>query len=247
MVKPGSGPDRLHAAISTETRYAATTAMPLQPPLNEAPRYPVTSLIALGAIGVSLYWWTNHPIDALVPRGESVAREPWTLLSSILPHVGILHLVFNLSWWWYLGARLERAVGAVRTIGVVALLAIISSGAEFALVSSGVGLSGVVYGLCLFIWVAQRKIPALEGTVGPKALQVLGIWFVVCIVLTVTKIMPVGNVAHGAGAIAGWMLGKAVTAERGRAGWWIGLAALVALALWGATVGRPTVNMSQWR
>src|SRR5437868_3520231 len=119
--------------------------MPLQPPLREAPRYPVTSLVAIAAIAVSLYWWAGHSIDDLVPSGESVLRQPWTLLSSIFPHVNVVHLFFNLSWWWYLGARLERAFGPVRAVGVVALLGALSGGAQFALAGTGVGLSGVVY------------------------------------------------------------------------------------------------------
>jgi hypothetical protein len=39
-------------------------------------------------------------------------------------------------------------------------------------------------------------------------------WFFLCIFLTYTKILPVANVAHGAGAVIGWLFGRAVLARR---------------------------------
>ena len=230
--------------------------MPMQPPLRDATRYPVASLIALASIAVSIWWWAGHGIDHLVPRTGWLVREPWTLLTSIFPHVNVLHLFFNLSWWWMLGARVEMAFGGVRTLGIVAVLAVVGGAAEFAFGSTGVGLSGVVYGVCALVWSAQRGVTALRGVVGQRTINLFAAWFVLCIVLTVTKVMPIANFAHAAGALAGWMLGRAIAAEGSRArgvgalagggggGGWVGaVGGVVVLVGVGATVGRPYVNI----
>ena len=217
--------------------------MPMQPPLRDATRYPVASLIALASIAVSIWWWAGHGIDHLVPRTGWLVREPWTLLTSIFPHVNVLHLFFNLSWWWMLGARVEMAFGGVRTLGIVAVLAVVGGAAEFAFGSTGVGLSGVVYGVCALVWSAQRGVTALRGVVGQRTINLFAAWFVLCIVLTVTKVMPIANFAHAAGALAGWMLGRAIAAEGSRARWVGALAGVLVLVGVGATVGRPYVNI----
>ncbi len=230
---------------SLDSRY--TAAMPIKPALREAPQFPHTSLVALAAIAVSVRWWFGYSLGGCFPASGSILTEPWTLVGSILPHVNLVHLVFNLSWWWYFGTRLERAWGSVRLLGVVVLLAVISSAAEYAMWEGGVGLSGVVYGLCTLLWVAQGKYPALEGTVSRQTLELLGAWFVICIVLTVTKVMPVGNFAHGAGALAGWLLGKCIVAEpRRRARFYAALASLILLVGAGTTIARPWINFSPW-
>ncbi len=215
----------------------------MQPPLREAFRYPVTSLIALASIVISIRWWMGHGIDHLTPSSDSLLREPWTLLTSIFPHVNVVHLFFNLSWWWMLGARVERVFGIGGTLGIVALLAVVSGAAEFAFESTGVGLSGVVYGFCTLIWAAQRGVPALQGVVGQRTINMFAAWFVLCIVLTVTGVMPIANFAHAAGALAGWILGRAIAAKQTRVRWLGLLAAVVALAGLGATVARPYVNI----
>jgi hypothetical protein len=127
------------------------------------------------------------------------------------------------------------------------LLAVVSGGAEYAAWKGGVGLSGVVYGLCTLLWVVQGTHPALHGTITRRTLEIFGVWLIVCFVLTVTNILPVGNIAHGAGAVCGWLLGKCiVAAPRRRAAWCGALAAITLLVCVGATVGRPWVNFTQW-
>jgi tetratricopeptide (TPR) repeat protein len=70
------------------------------------------------------------------------------------------------------------------------------------------------------------------------------VWFAFCIVTTVTKTMPVANVAHGAGLILGVLIGTARTLPSRRVAASGAVAALVAFSLWGATIGRPRVNLS---
>lgn len=219
------------------------TTMPIDPPIRDVVRYPFTCVIALGAIIVSVNWWAQgHWADPFFIE-QPIESKPWTLVTSTLPHVSAVHLAFNLVWWWSLGARVERAWGGWKAGVIFVLLAVFSSAAEFAFLQGGVGLSGVVYGLCTLIWVAQAKVPALAGTITKRTLQFFGVWFIVCIVFTITGFMPVANIAHGAGALVGWILGKCLVAER-RASWIAVLVTMIALVGVGATVARPTINFS---
>jgi cytochrome c-type biogenesis protein CcmH/NrfG len=60
----------------------------------------------------------------------------------------------------------------------------------------------------------------------------------------VTRIFPVANVAHGAGAVLGVLVGYTVSLPDRRKLTFAGVTAVVLFGLWGATLGRPLVNFS---
>jgi hypothetical protein len=66
-----------------------------------------------------------------------------------------------------------------------------------------------------------------------------------CIVATVANICAVGNVAHAAAAALGALLGYAIAVPRLRFAAGIALSALLIVGTWGATLGRPFVNVSR--
>jgi GlpG protein len=215
----------------------------IDPPLREARRFPVTLLVAVSSIVLSLLFWSTRDVDALVATRANAAREPWALLSSTLLHLDAIHLLFNLSWWWPFAARLEYAWGKWRLIGVTVLLAAVSGAAQVALSRPGVGLSGVIYGLFAMLAVAQRTHPALNGLVTRRTVQLMGGWFVVCVVLSIAGVWRVGNVAHGAGAVIGWLLGKCIVTEpRARKAWIGAIAGVCVLCGAALAAGVPWVK-----
>ena len=70
--------------------------------------------------------------------------------------------------------------------------------------------------------------------------------------LTVSKMMPVANYAHGAGAIIGALIGWIVERRsndepaRTRIPAAVGLIVFLGTSLWAATIGRPLVNFSRY-
>lgn len=214
-------------------------------PLRELPRLPVTGALVLAAIGVEILELTGRDLGALTLDVRAFETEPWRLWTSVLPHVGPVHLLFNLYWLWAFGARIERRFGPARTLALYALLAAVSGAAEHAFFRGGVGLSGVGYGLFGLLWVAHRRDPELEDAIDEGTIRLFVIWFFVCIGLTVTNILPIANVAHGSGAVVGALVGWALVGRRASRVAAVATAALVTVAsIVGAAFLRPLLNVS---
>lgn len=230
-------------------RFIRQISIMLAPPsLKSVPHYPVTVGVALAAIITTGMWWSGQDIDGFVMDGRVWAKwELWRALSSTLPHVNFFHLAFNLYWLWTFGTLVERVYGHLRCAGIFVLLAFGSSLAQFTVFYGGVGLSGVGYGLWGLLWVLEQRDGRFAGAVDSQTSQLFVGWFFLCIVLTITNVMPVANVAHGAGAGMGALLGLAVSG-RGATRWKsaVGLAAVLVLCLAGATVFWPRVSLSEY-
>jgi len=218
----------------------------LRPPsLKYVPRYPVTAGIALASIVVTALWWSGKGIEAFEMNEKVWEKwELWRAFTSTLPHVSIFHLAFNLYWFWTFGTLVERVYGHFRAAGIFLLLAFGSMLAEFTLFSGGVGLSGVGYGLWGMMWALERRDSRFADAVDANTSRTFVAWFFLCIALTVTKIMPVANMAHGVGAVMGALLGWAASGNAAEK--WNGsltLVLIVVLGLLGSTVFWPTVNL----
>ena len=214
------------------------------PKLTEIPRYPVVAGIALLAVAVTVAWWAKMDISPLFETAMIRRGELWRLVTSIFPHGGILHLIFNVYWLWVFGTLVEEVYGHLKTAALILLFAVGSGAWEFAIAVGGIGLSGVGYGLFGLLWILSRRDERFRDAIDAKTVQLFVIWFLLCIVTTVTNVMPVANIAHGTGAVLGILTGLAITLPDRRAPIAAGIAAIVLFGLWGATLGRPRVNLS---
>lgn len=196
------------------------------------------------AIGVTLAWWAKIDISPLFDTAMIRRGELLRLVTSIFPHTGILHLAFNIYWLCIFGTLIEETLGHLRTAVLILLFAIGSGAWEFALARGGVGLSGVGYGLFGLIWMLSRYDERFTDAIDTRTVQLFVGWFFFCVFATYTKIMPVGNIAHGAGAVLGILTGLAIARPDNRALFTAGLGATLLLGLWGATLGRPRINLS---
>jgi membrane associated rhomboid family serine protease len=219
----------------------------LSPPsLRSAPYYPVTSCIGVAAIALTFLKYSGQLPEEFVMN--NLVWEKWQIwrgVTSTLPHVNILHLAFNLYWFWTFGALVERVFGHLRCAAIFVLFAVGSMLADYAVSLGGIGLSGVGYGLWGMIWVLEKKDDRfLDAVDEPTSRMFIG-WFFVCILLTVTNIMPVANVAHGVGAVMGVLLGFAISGRRQIQRESIaGLAIILLFSILASTVYWPAVNFS---
>jgi GlpG protein len=88
--------------------------------------------------------------------------EFWRLFTPALMHFSVLHLVFNLLWWWYLGGQIETKMGSKKLLLIFLVAALIPNVGQFLLSGPNFGgISGVVYALVGYIWWTGRLAPEL--------------------------------------------------------------------------------------
>ena len=159
-------------------------------------RAPVTLSLGAAATAVTLWRWSGGDVTALAMDYRAWSTEPWRLVTSALPHLGPIHLLFNLYWLWVFGTKIEQVLGSLNTAALMLLCAIASAAAEYAFARGGVGLSGIGYGLFGFCWVVRARDERFAAVIDPHIVQLFVGWFFLCIALTIVGVFRVANVAQ---------------------------------------------------
>lgn len=177
---------------------------------------PVTRVVALACLAVFIallvddggtFGWLGFPAAISV---QAIGGEWWRLLTPAFLHFGLLHITFNLLWWWELGGIVERHQSPMRLLALTFVIAIVSNAAQFVAYGPGFGgLSAVVYGLVGYLWLYPYADPA-----APFRLQRGIVLFLIgWLALGYTGIFDalfgirVSNHGHLAGLLAGAALG----------------------------------------
>jgi GlpG protein len=157
----------------------------------------------------------------------------WALVSSCFVHVEVWHLVFNVYWLWVLGGTLERLLGAPRWLAFFLASAVTSSGLQLGSSGvTGIGMSGVVYAMFGFLWVAARRRPELRRVLARNTVYLFFFWLVGCVVADAAGIVEIGNMAHVSGLLFGALFGLAHVTSPPRRRWGLAAAAgLLALSI----------------
>lgn len=94
------------------------------------------------------------------PYDSSLDVDVWRYFTHALMHFSVMHILFNLLWWWYLGGAVEKRLGSGKLIVITVISALLSgyvqhkfSGPWFG------GLSGVVYALMGYVWLRGERDP----------------------------------------------------------------------------------------
>ncbi|QWA11624.1 rhomboid family intramembrane serine protease GlpG [Sodalis ligni] len=139
------------------------------------------------------------------PADQSQRAQPWRWVSHILLHFSLLHLLFNLVWWWYLGSAMEKYRGwlplAVLTLLSAAISGLVQfhfSGALFG------GLSGVVYALMGYVWWYGEKNPGGPLQM-PRGVIVFALLWLIAGYFDILGI-AIANAAHVAGLAIGLLM-----------------------------------------
>ena len=127
------------------------------------------------------------------------------MLSPLLLHFDILHIIFNLLWWLELGGVVERHQSSGRLLLVTLVTSLVANVAQYSVSGPAFGgMSGVVYGLLGYLWMYGRVFPE-SGLVLRRGIVVfMLIWMVICFV-GLSGI--VANEAHLGGLASGCLLG----------------------------------------
>ena len=216
------------------------------PKIQEFPHFPVTAGTALLAIGVTIAWWAKVDISPLFENAMIRHGQLWRLITSIFPHINIVHLIFNVYWLWIFGTAIERVFGHLKTVALFLLFAFGSNAMDYAFSSGGVGLSGVGYGLFGLLWILSSQDERFQDVVDKRTIQLFIVWFFICVFTTVIGLFPVANTAHGVGAVIGILTGYAITDAGRRRLMVAALCAILVAGIWAATLGRPRLNLSKY-
>lgn len=146
------------------------------------------------------------------PDGISVAAihgQWWRLLTPAIVHFSVLHIVFNVLWWWELGGLIERMQSGARLLGLTLTIALVSNAAQFLSYGPGFGgLSAVVYGLLGYLWLYPVTDPHAPFRLRPAILVFMLGWLALGYTGIFDKILgTISNDGHLAGLLAGCALG----------------------------------------
>jgi len=149
-------------------------------------------------------------------RGEEILFKSfngqyWRLVTPVFLHFGWLHIVFNSLWLWELGRRVEQVLGHFNMVMLFLVIAVVSNVSQFAFGGAGLfgGMSGVVYGLLGFSWVAPLLQPRWQIQPSSPIMLFMVSWLVVCMagVVEVLGFGAIANAAHVGGLLCGVLLG----------------------------------------
>ncbi|MCG6202120.1 rhomboid family intramembrane serine protease GlpG [Psychromonas antarctica] len=158
--------------------------------------YAFTSLGGLQPMQSFLAFFTQQPFDY---------TESWRFITPVFLHFSLLHLVFNLLWWWQLAGIVEKSHGKQRLVLLFMFSAIASNLAQYYLVSPYFGgLSGVVYALVGYCWLFGLLNKGSKVNLPNSYFIFLLFW----LMLGFVDLLPVNiaNYAHLVGLLAGLFL-----------------------------------------
>lgn len=156
------------------------------------------AIYALDAIGLPIFdELAFHPTLA-----QFTDWQAWRYVTPAFIHFSVLHLVFNLLWWWYLGGQIEQRLGSGKLFILLIVGAALPNIAEFFVSGPRFGgLSGVVYALLGYSWLRARLQPDCGLAMPPALMGFMLVWLVLGFLDMLGT--PTANMAHLVGLLVG--------------------------------------------
>ncbi|MBL0519190.1 rhomboid family intramembrane serine protease GlpG [Aeromonas caviae] len=156
------------------------------------------AIYALDAIGLPIFdELAFHPTLA-----QFTDWQAWRYVTPAFIHFSVLHLVFNLLWWWYLGGQIEQRLGSGKLFILLIVGAALPNIAEFFVSGPRFGgLSGVVYALLGYSWLRTRLQPDCGLAMPPALMGFMLVWLVLGFLDMLGT--PTANIAHLVGLLVG--------------------------------------------
>lgn len=131
----------------------------------------------------------------------------WRWMSHAVLHFSVMHIAFNLLWWWQLGGDIEQRLGSGKLLQLFVVSAALSGAGQYWVEGANFGgLSGVVYALVGYLWMLGYKAPHI-GLSMPK--PIIGFMLVWLVLGFVQPYMAIANTAHLVGLLSGIAFGLA--------------------------------------
>jgi GlpG protein len=150
----------------------------------------------------------SYPLFVEIRQGEV-----WRMVTPIFLHFNILHIGFNMLWFYQLGMQIELLEGSRFLTFMVLAMGVISNTIEYVIPPHNPfgGMSGVIYGMLGFVWAMGRFYPRSGYNMDNGTLWFMIIW----LFLGMTGIFgPMANWCHLSGLITGLAFGYALARRR---------------------------------
>lgn len=159
-------------------------------------------LVCIVIFSMSQLGMGNAVFNALhFPDQTSQQWQLWRWFTHALLHFSILHITFNLLWWWYLGGDIEKKLGSKKMIQIFLVSAALSGVGQYWVEGANFGgLSGVVYACLGYLWIMSYKAPHLGLHIQKSLVVFMLVWLVLGFV---QPFMAIANTAHLVGLVSG--------------------------------------------
>ncbi len=158
----------------------------------------------------------NPPPGILVEKGgvvilsnlpaDLMRGEVWRLVSPIFIHFGLIHLLFNMSFLYYIGGEIEVRCKTPTLLALVLVSAVASNLGQYLYSGSPLfgGMSGVDLALFGFVWMKGQYEPELGLSLSSGTIMFVVAYLAVTIGANVSLI---ANAAHLVGLCVGVLAG----------------------------------------
>jgi len=166
---------------------------------------------------VSTYADTYLALPAYLPK---LISRPWTIVTHLFMHAGVLHILYNMVWFYWLGQIFEEFLGKKRTLGLFFMGGLM--GAAFFILAYNLfplfktqlpaaNLVGASAAIMAVIIGAATIVPDYTISlflIGPVKIKWLALFFVVTDFLGIVGWNAGGEFAHLGGALVGFVYVK---------------------------------------
>lgn len=163
----------------------------------------VVSLLAFQAEGSALtrLLWLD--------KAALAAGEWWRLVSPVLVHANLIHLLFNMYALWIFGPLVEQMYGPWRFLLIYLLAAAAGSVASYLFTGPvpSLGASGAIFGLLGVLLAASRVHRPVMDRRARMIMGQIGAIIVINLLLGFGLMAGIDNMAHVGGLVAGLWLG----------------------------------------
>ena len=133
----------------------------------------------------------------------------YRLVTPVFLHFGFAHLGFNVAIWIWAGGRIEKALGRGPLAALFFLGSVIPDYAQMHISGPNFGgMSGLVFALISFCWIAGVLNPKRYGAVQlPPGLMIFTVCFALLGLADILPGMSMANAVHIAGIVIGLLFG----------------------------------------
>jgi uncharacterized protein len=185
-------------------------------------------LIAITAVVFLIDMFTGNFLSANFALVPALAlSKPWTLVTSIFLHGGIIHIFFNMFGLLMFGPMLESKIGKNNFLIVYFASGLIGNIGYILTAGFGgspvLGASGAIYGILGALAILQPNLMVLVGFIPMPIYMASIFWIFMEFSAGITGAQPgIANFAHLFGLIGGLGIGRQLKKDIIKKGGWLG-------------------------